>query len=108
MLNPFIELITNIIFLINLSLTVWIILGLLIHFDIVNRYSPIVSKLYTTLSRLLEPMLEPIRKHVTRYLPNFGGVDLSPVILWLILRFINSALISWFYIEPLMTSANIK
>lgn len=105
MLKPFVDLICDVISLIELALGIWIILGLLIHFDIVNRASPIVNKVYATLSRLLDPLLNPIRNVIEKYLTRFGGMDLSPIILWLLLRFLRSALISWFYIEPLMTNA---
>lgn len=97
MLNPFIDLISNIVFLINLALLVYIVLGLLIHFDIVNRNSPVVLRVYSTLGRLLEPMLMRIRKAVGKYLPDLGGIDLSPIILLLLLNFIVNALYSWFY-----------
>lgn len=97
MLNPFIDLISNVISLINLGLLVWIVLGLLIHFDILNRYSPLVNRVYSALTRLFEPMLAPIRRRITRYLPDLGGVDLSPLVLLLLLHFIDNALYSWFY-----------
>ncbi len=97
MLNPFIDLISNIIFLINLALMVWVVLGLLIHFDIVNRYNPLIQRLNTTLTRLLEPLLRPIRRVTGKFLPDLGGVDLSPVILILLLQFVKSAMYSWFY-----------
>lgn len=96
-LNPFIDLISNIIFLINLALMIWIVLGLLIHFDIVNRYNPIVTRIYGALSRLLEPMLNRIRRLFGKWLPDLGGIDLSPIILILLLHFINNAMYSWFY-----------
>jgi YggT family protein len=97
MLNPFVDLLSNIIFLINLALMVWIVLGLLIHFDIVNRSSPIVNTIYTTLGRLVEPLLRRIRRAIGKYLPDLGGIDLSPVVLFLLLHFIDNALYSWFY-----------
>ncbi|MES2985438.1 MAG: YggT family protein [Pseudomonadota bacterium] len=97
MLNPFIELISNIIFFINLALMAWVVLSLLIHFDIVNRYSPIVVRVNDVLSRLLEPLLRPIRRFCRKVLPDLGGVDLSPIILILALHFVNTAMFSWFY-----------
>jgi YggT family protein len=108
MLKPFVDLICDIISLIELALAIWIILELLINFDIVNRASPIVNNLYNTLSRLLEPLLRPIRNAIGKYLTHFGGMDLSPIILWLLLRFLRNALISWFYIEPLMNNTVTK
>jgi YggT family protein len=104
MLAPFVELLLNVIFIVNLLLGIWIILGLLIHFDIVNRTSPIVNNIYTTLSRLLEPLLRPIRNLIEKYLTHFGGIDLSPIILWLLLDFLRSALIHWTNVSPLMTT----
>jgi YggT family protein len=97
MFNPFVDLISNIIFLINLALMIWVVLGLLIHFDIVNRYNPLVTRVYSTLGRLLEPALGRIRRFTRKFLPDLGGVDLSPIILLLLLHFIDSALYSWFY-----------
>ncbi len=97
MFNPFIDLISNIISLVNLALMVWIVLGLLIHFDIVNRASPIVARVYDILSRLMEPLLSRIRRVTGKYLPDLGGIDLSPIILILLLHFINNAMYSWFY-----------
>jgi YggT family protein len=97
MLNPFIDLISNIIFLINLALMIWVVLGMLMHFDIVNRSNPLVNTIYNTLSRIIDPLLSRIRRALGKYLPNLNGIDLSPVILFLLLHFIDNALYSWFY-----------
>jgi YggT family protein len=98
MLNPFIDLINNIISLVNLAIIIWVILGLLMNFDIVNRHNPLVQRIYFTLGRVLEPMLKPIRRLLSRYLPDLGGIDLSPLVLLLLLHFVNDALYSWFYV----------
>lgn len=95
--NPFIDLISNIIFLINLALIVWVVLGLLMHFDIVNRGNPLVQRIYATLGRLLEPLLKRIRRVTDKFIPDLGGIDLSPIVLILLLHFINTAMYSWFY-----------
>lgn len=97
MLNPFIDLISNVIFLINLALMCWIILSLLMHFDVVNRSSPIVLSIYNALNRFFEPILARIRQVMRKVLPDFGGMDLSPIVLFLLLHFIDNALYSWFY-----------
>jgi YggT family protein len=97
MLNPIVNLLGNIIYLINLGLLIWVVLGLLMQFDIINRHSPIVQKIYFTLSRLFEPMLRPIRRVLGRFLPDLGGIDLSPLVLILLLMFLNDILYSWFY-----------
>ncbi len=98
MLNPFVELFSTIIQLYNYVLIAWVILSLLINFEIVNRFNPLVRKVEDILKKLVEPALKPIRKLTDRLLPNLGGIDLSPIVLFLLLQFIQNALYSWFYI----------
>lgn len=97
MLNPFINLISSVISLINLALIIWVVLGLLIHFELVNRFSPIVTQVNGFLTRLLDPMLSRIRRVTSKFLPDLGGVDISPVILILILSFIKDAMYKWLF-----------
>ena len=60
------------------------IMSWLIAFGVINTYNRAVYMINDFLYRVTEPALRPIR----RYLPNLGGVDISPVILifvvWLI------------------------
>ena len=53
----------------------------LIAFNIVNINNRFVYTLVDFLNRLTEPFLRPIR----RFLPDLGGVDISPIILILLL-----------------------
>lgn len=92
MLTPFIEVISMAIGFLETALFVWIILGLLIHFNVVNAHQPIVFRIRTTLNKLFTPMLAPIR----RLMPNLGGIDLSPIVLVLVFHFVQSALVHWF------------
>ncbi len=93
MLNPFIELISMGIGLVEMALFIWIIMSLLIQFDVVNAHQPLIARVNDFLQRVLNPLLAPIR----RYVPTVGGFDLSPIVLILALRFIDSALFHWFY-----------
>lgn len=92
-INPFITLLHNIIYLFNLLLIVYIILNWLIAFNIVNRYQPFVARVYEFLNRVTEPVLRPIR----RLLPDVGGIDLSPIVVVLLLNFIDNAMYTYFY-----------
>lgn len=85
---PFIALISSVVSLINVGLFVYVILGMLISFNIVNPYQPIVQRVMFALKRLYEPMLKPIRK----YMPDLGGIDISPLILFLLLNFMENSL----------------
>ncbi|MFN7038810.1 MAG: YggT family protein [Alphaproteobacteria bacterium] len=92
-LNPFLDLILTVLNLYKLALSVWIILSWLIAFNIVNRYQPFVQKLSYVLDRLIEPALAVIR----RYIPSVGGVDLSSIILFLLIGFFKSFLLTYLY-----------
>jgi YggT family protein len=61
------------------------ILSWLLAFGVVNRWNRGVSVIGDFLYRITEPLLRPIRS----FLPNFAGVDISPVILILILMFLR-------------------
>ena len=61
------------------------ILSWLVAFDVLNPRSPVVRTVGNFLWRITEPALRPIR----RILPNLGGIDISPVILILLLIFLQ-------------------
>ena len=65
-----------------------VILSWLIAFKVVNMQNQFVYTLSNMFYRLTEPALQPIR----RFMPNLGGVDISPVILILLLYFVQSLL----------------
>lgn len=87
--NPLIDLILTVMSLYNYVLFAWIILNFLISFNIVNRYQPAVQKINFALFKLTDPLLRPIRK----YMPDLGAIDISPIILILILNFIERTLV---------------
>ena len=61
------------------------ILSWLLAFGVINRYNRAVSVIGDFLYRVTEPALRPIRS----MLPNFGGLDISPVVLLLFLFFVD-------------------
>lgn len=93
MLNPFIDLIASIIHLYLICVIVWAIVSTLISFRIINGYQPLVQRIMYALERLVQPALKPIRK----YMPDLGGLDISPIVLILLLNFLTSALYAYFY-----------
>jgi YggT family protein len=70
------------------------VMSWLVAFGVINTRNRFVASLGETLYRLTEPALRPIRN----VLPDLGGVDISPVILLLILWFIERVI--WLYIIP--------
>lgn len=76
-----------------LNLYWWVIIisavvSWLIAFGVINTYNRTVARIIDTLYRLTEPALRPIRQ----FLPNFGGLDISPVILLLVIWLIEQEL----------------
>ena len=58
-----------------------VVLSWLINFQVLNLRQPLVAQIWDGLNRLLEPVYSRIRA----FLPNMGGIDLSPLILLLAL-----------------------
>lgn len=92
-LNPFLDLIVTVLNLYGIVLLVWVIMSLLLAFNLINRYHPFVQKLSLVLFQLTEPILRPIR----RFLPDLGNIDISPVIVFLLIQFINNVIRTYFY-----------
>ena len=87
-----IELLSFISYLLQLYVYVIIaaaVLSWLIAFNVVNTRSPVFRHVAEFLYRITEPVLRPIRN----MLPNLGGIDISPVIVILIIIFIQSVII---------------
>ncbi len=54
-----------------------VIMSWLVAFNVINLHNQFVYSIYRSLNGIIEPMLAPIR----RFLPDLGGVDISPIIL---------------------------
>jgi YggT family protein len=73
-----------------LNIYVWILIAAvivswLVAFNIINRHNDVVRQVTYALFRLTEPVLAPIR----RFLPDLGGLDISPVIAIIVIYFIR-------------------
>ena len=82
---PLIELIDTIIWIYIYLLIAQAVLSWLVAFGIVNRHNRVVAMVGDFLWRITEPLLRPIR----RVLPDLGGIDVSPVVLILLLVFLD-------------------
>jgi YggT family protein len=83
-----IEILSFIDFLLNLYIFVLFaaaILSWLIVFNVVNTRNPAVAMIGEFLYRVTEPVLRPIRDR----LPNFGGIDVSFIVVILIIYFLQ-------------------
>jgi YggT family protein len=69
-------------------IVIQMILSWLIAFNVVNTYNGFVRGLMRGLDRVTEPVYRPIRK----VLPDFGGLDFSPMVVLLVLWILNRVL----------------
>lgn len=81
-----------------LQLYVWLliasaIMSWLVAFNVVNLRNDFVRSIWNFLYQITEPALRPIRN----ILPNLGGIDISPIILLLIIFFIQRVIQLYLY-----------
>lgn len=87
-----IELLTFISYVLQLYVYVLIaaaVFSWLIAFNVINARNQFVNMLGTFLYQVTEPVLRPIRN----ILPAMGGLDLSPIVVILIIFFIQSVIL---------------
>jgi YggT family protein len=87
------------IILMVLQIYIWLliaaaVLSWLVAFNVVNTRNQLVAMIGDFLYRITEPVLRPIRN----MLPSFGGLDISPVVVILIIILIERVI--GYYIYP--------
>jgi YggT family protein len=73
-----------------------VIISWLVAFNILNTQNKFVYSILDLSYRLTEPMLNKIR----RFLPNLGSIDISPVILLVLIWFLQTCM--YLYIAPII------
>ena len=84
--------------LLVLQIYIWLliaaaVLSWLIAFNVVNTRNQVVAVVGDFLYRITEPVLRPIRS----IMPNLGGLDISPVIVILIIFFLQNVIVRYIY-----------
>jgi len=64
------------------AVIIYVIVSMLISFNIINTNNKIISIVMDFLFKLIEPLLRVIRSII----PNFGAIDVSPVILIIVIE----------------------
>ena len=90
-MTSLLALLIQIINLFQFILVIYIIGTWLINFNIINTNNRFVFAIMDAMYRMCEPSLNYVR----RYLPRFGSLDLSPIVVYLGLWFIKSLLIEY-------------
>lgn len=78
-----------------LSIYKFIVIGAIIFswlyaFNIVNNSNQFVAMLGNFFYKATEPVLRPIR----RFIPDLGGIDLAPIILFILIYFVEQLIIN--------------
>ena len=81
-----------------LNLYVWIliasaVLSWLIAFNVINTHNDFVGQLWYVLDRITEPLYRPFR----RIMPDFGGLDLTPMVVLILLIIMQQAVMPYLY-----------
>lgn len=81
--------------LLAIKLYTWVIIAAAIFswlyaFNVVNPRNQVISLIGDALYRMTEPALRPIRS----ILPDLGGIDISPIVLLLILFFLQQLIVN--------------
>jgi len=80
------QLLLNVLFYI---IMIQIILSWLFAFNVINHHNQFVRQLVAGLATITEPLYRPIR----RILPDFGGIDFSPMVVLLIIGILQRILL---------------
>jgi YggT family protein len=72
-----------------------VILSWLIAFNVINIRSDAVRSVVVVIDRLTAPLYRPIR----RLLPDFGGIDFSPLVVLLVIAIIRSKVLPGLLME---------
>jgi YggT family protein len=76
-----------------LSLFASAVLSWLVAFDVINLRNRFVYQIARFFDSVSAPILRPFR----RVIPNLGGVDISPIIAFLILQGVRQYLLPWIF-----------
>ncbi len=77
----------------KLVIIVAAVMSWLIALSVVNSRKEVVRSVWGALVAMTEPALRPIR----RFLPNTGGLDISPIVLFLLILLIEEVITLYIY-----------
>lgn len=70
-----------------------VIVSWLVAFNVINTRNKFVAMAMDFLDRIIEPALRPIR----RIMPSIGGIDISPVVLILLIVFVQNLIREYWF-----------
>lgn len=92
-MTELLQFVAYLVYLYEIVIIAYVILQMLVQFNVMNYSNPLVRSIYQGLSAVTEPLLKPIR----RWLPKSSGIDFAPIVLLLACLFVR-----WVVIGNLM------
>lgn len=92
MLHPILKLLDMVLEIYSTFVFIYIVIQLLVHFQVVNAYQPLVAKVM----RILADIIEPVLRYIRRYIKPLNNVDLSPLVLILAINFLQYTIYYYF------------
>ena len=99
----FMYIIYQILNLYKYSVIVYVIISMLISFNVININNQFISIIMNFLFKLVEPSLRIIR----RIIPNFGSIDVTPVILIILIESILYIITKYNFVGAIMSENKI-
>jgi YggT family protein len=81
MLRALIDILIMLLWVASIVIIVQAVLSWLVAFNVINTHNNFVRSLLHALDRMTAPLYRPIRK----LLPDFGGIDFSPIVVLLLI-----------------------
>lgn len=88
MLNAFVEIADLLLNILTWIIIIQVILSWLLAFNVLNTSSNGVRTIAVAIDRLTAPLYRPVR----RMLPDFGGIDFSPLVILILIQVIEKLL----------------
>ena len=83
-----IDIIIYLLGILTMIIIVQAIISWLVAFNVINTHNDFVRQFLYALDRITEPLYRPIR----RILPDFGALDLSPLVVLILIQIIERVL----------------
>jgi YggT family protein len=90
MLNPIAALLIEILEIYKWVVIVAVIVSWLTAFNVINQYNNFVR----TVLRILHALTDPVFRQVRRVIPPIGGLDFSPIVVFVVIWFLQYS-INW-------------
>ena len=89
MLIPLVQIVDYLLWILLWIIIIQAILSWLIAFNVINTHNDFVRQVLYALNRMTEPLYRPIR----RIMPDFGAIDLSPMVVILLIVIVRNYLL---------------